>query len=451
MGVTVLIGAQWGDEGKGKLVDRLASQASLVVRYQGGNNAGHTIVHAGERHSFHLVPSGVLHDGVECALGPGVVIDPMVLRSEIEVLREKNIDTSRITVSPQAHLIMPYHVALDEARETWAVARERVAKASGDDSYSPQGVGKDASAIGTTRRGIGPAYTHKASRFGVRVEDLFDEVTLRDRIETAVGEVNLLLQHRFDHPVFSVDALVDQALSHASFFRGMLADTGDRIRQVVSQGGQVLLEGTQGAMLDLDHGTYPYVTSSSPVAGGACVGSGIGPKMVDRVIGVAKAYVTRVGGGPFPTELEGREGEVLVEAGNEFGTTTGRKRRCGWLDLVALKRAADINGITELAITKLDVLSGFDTVKAAVAYQYDGTESSRYPLLQSEFRVATPVYREFAGWSQPIASARSIDDLPENARVFLRAIEEFIGLPVTSAGVGSDRSAVVENVASGAA
>jgi adenylosuccinate synthase len=437
---TVLVGAQWGDEGKGKLVDLLAERAELVVRYQGGNNAGHTIVHAGETFAFHLVPSGVLHDGTVCALGNGVVVDPLVLRREVEGLAERGIDIGdRLRVSPHAHLIMPYHVALDDARETAAIAAERTGSAG-----RPAGVqAKDSAAIGTTRRGIGPCYADKTARRGVRVEDLFDEELLRARIAAALSETNVLLAH-YGHEGFSVDAVLDQARAHAAFFERYVADVGALVERVRERGGGVLLEGAQGTLLDVDHGTYPFVTSSSPVAGGAATGSGIGPTRIDRVIGVAKAYCTRVGAGPFPTELFDAVGDRLVERGGEFGTTTGRRRRCGWIDLVALRRAAQVNGLTELAITKLDVLSGFEQVGVCDSYDVDGAQVRDWPLLSRDVYRATANVELLPGWSEDIDAVSSVDDLPARARALIERIEQGVGVPVTFVGTGQDRASVVE-------
>ena len=439
MTVTVLIGAQWGDEGKGKLVDMMSAGASIVVRYAGGNNAGHTIVRDGEKFSFHLIPSGILHPGTVCALGNGVVIDPDVLQRELAGLRDAGIETSVLRVSPAAHLIMPYHVALDTAREAAAGLE------AGADGPLP---GRDGAAIGTTRRGIGPCYTDKTARRGIRVEDLFDETELRRRLEAAVSETNLLLAERYGAPTFDVDELYAQTLAHAEFFRPLVADVGELIAEAIEAGDDVLLEGAQGTLLDLDHGTYPFVTSSSPTAGGACTGAGIGPTAIDRVVGVAKAYTTRVGEGPFPTELiDDPIGDWLVEQGHEFGTTTGRQRRCGWLDLVALRHAVRVNGITELAITKLDVLSGLDEVKVCTAYEVDGVRSERMPITQARFRRATPVYVSLPGWRENISGARSLEALPVPARELLKLIARVSGAPVTEIGVGQDRTAIVRNVA----
>jgi adenylosuccinate synthase len=334
---------------------------------------------------------------------------------------------------------MPYHVALDEAREVAAIASERAGKPG-----EPAGVqAKDSAAIGTTRRGIGPCYADKTARRGVRVEDLFDAELLRSRIAAALSETNVLLGH-YGHEGFSVDAVVDQALAHAPFFRRYVADVGALAVHVAERGGDVLLEGAQGTLLDIDHGTYPFVTSSSPVAGGAATGSGIGPTRIDRVIGVAKAYCTRVGAGPFPTELFDEVGDQLVDRGGEFGTTTGRRRRCGWIDLVALRRAAQVNGLTELAITKLDVLSGFEQVGVCDSYDLDGGAIRDYPVLAGDLYRATANVQLLPGWSQDVASVRSWDELPSEARELLRRIEEAVGVPVTFVGTGQDRAAVIE-------
>ena len=436
MTVTVLVGAQWGDEGKGKLVDLLAEQAELVVRYQGGNNAGHTIVRGGETFAFHLIPSGVLHEGTLCALANGVVIDPQVLRREVEGLDVAGIDVrERLRISPAAHLIMPYHVALDEAREMAAIAGER--RGAPADT-----VGKDSAAIGTTRRGIGPCYADKTARRGVRVEDLFDVDLLRTRISAALSETNVLLGH-YGHEGFSVDAVLDQTIAHAEFFRPFVTDVGALIERIADRGGDVLLEGAQGTLLDIDHGTYPFVTSSSPVAGGACTGSGIGPGRIDRVIGVAKAYATRVGAGPFPTELFDATGDQLVDRGGEFGTTTGRRRRCGWIDLVALRRAAQVNGLTELAITKLDVLSGFERIGLADTYAVGDDTVTAWPTLTSDVLRATANVEYVDGWEQNVDAVRSLDELPEAAKVLLRRIQDAVGVPVTFVGTGQDRDAVI--------
>lgn len=431
MTVSILVGAQWGDEGKGKLVDLLSEQAQLVVRYAGGNNAGHTIVRDGEKFSFHLVPSGILHAGVTCALGNGVVIDPDVLRGELDGLKRRGIDATQLRVSGQAHLIMPYHVALDGASER--------------DAELP---GADGAAIGTTRRGIGPCYADKAARRGIRVEDLFDPSSLRTKLAAAVDAANVVLTGRYGHAAFDVDDLYVATLAHRELFAEMITDVGQMVWETIEAGDSVLLEGAQGTLLDLDHGTYPYVTSSTPVAGGACVGVGIGPTAIDRVIGVAKAYVTRVGEGPFPTELLDETGAWLVEHGREIGTTTGRTRRCGWLDLVALRYAVRVNGITELAITKLDVLSGLESIQVCTAYRIgDADPSERFPVTQHDFAAAIPSYQVLAGWSEPLDDVRSIDALPAAARQLVDLIEQYTGVPVTAVGVGPDRAAIADRTA----
>ncbi len=423
MPVTVLVGAQWGDEGKGKLVDRLCEDAQLVVRYQGGNNAGHTIVLDGVRHALHIVPSGALRPDVICALGNGVVINPQVLAAEVEGLVTAGVSLDgRFVVSPAAHLVMPYHVALDGAREQAA----------------------DGDGIGTTRRGIGPCYSDKAARLGIRIEHLFDRDALRRRIAAVLPEKNARLEELGSSERFDVDAVLEEVLPYAAFFEPMVADVGELVAATAAAGGRVLLEGAQGTLLDIDHGTYPYVTSSSPVAGGACAGIGIGPTLIDEVIGVAKAYATRVGEGPFPSELNEADGEYLRVRGGEVGTTTGRPRRCGWIDLVALRHACRLNGCTGLALTKLDVLSGLEEVRACVAYRLaDGSTVDRMPPLQSQFAAAEPVWQTFPGWSEDLAAIRSETDLPPAAREFVRFIHESVGVPIVAIGVGQDRDALV--------
>lgn len=423
----VVVGAQWGDEGKGKLVDLFAQRAELVVRYQGGNNAGHTIVHEGKKYAFHLIPSGVLHPNTSCALGNGVVVDASVLRGEIEELKARHIDLSgRFFVSAQAHLIMPYHVALDRAREDAASSSD---------------------AIGTTRRGIGPCYADKTARRGVRVEDLLSEDILLARITGALDETNALLEY-YGHQPFSADTVVEQMLTHAAFLKPFICDVGALVDRTLKAGNQVLFEGAQGAMLDIDHGTYPFVTSSSPVASGAAIGSGVGPTRIDRVIGVTKAYCTRVGAGPFPTELFGEEGERLAQRGCEFGTTTGRRRRCGWIDLVALRRSVQVNGLTELAITKLDVLSGFKRIGVCDAWSIEGRIVRDWPLLSSEVLKAQPQFEYLDGWDTDIDEVRELADLPDAARALVARIEQSVGVPVSYIGTGQDRAAIV-NLASG--
>ena len=433
----VIVGAQWGDEGKGKVVDLLAERAEMVIRFQGGNNAGHTIIRDGETFKFHLIPSGILYPGKTCAIGNGVVIDPRVLTSEIEGLRQRGIDVSGLRVSANAHLIMPYHVLLDTAGELKLGKLE----------------------IGTTRRGIGPCYADKASRIGIRVQDLLDEKILRKKILAALDEhrhaLNQLEVQRKKlkergAPEPQIDArldlhaIVEEYLTYGHRLEPYIADTARLCWDVLDRGGTVIFEGAQATMLDLDHGTYPFVTSSNPVAGAACVGAGVGPRDIEEVWGVAKAYATRVGAGPFPTELDDALGERLREAGGEFGTTTGRSRRTGWMDLVALRYAARLNSMSALCITKLDVLSGIDPLRVCTSYRHpEGAVFEEFPYHQSIIHEAEPVYAEFPGFDGDIGSCRRERDLPSEAREFLDAIADHIGVPIVLVGVGPDRDQIV--------
>jgi adenylosuccinate synthase len=412
MPATVIVGAQWGDEGKGKIVDLLAQSSDVVCRYQGGPNAGHTIVRDGERFALHHVPSGILYSGKTCVVGAGCVVDPGLLVGELEELEGRGIPTGGLRISGNAHLIMPWHVALDSASE------RRLGRLQ----------------IGTTRRGIGPAYADKAARLGIRVQDILDAKILRQKVETALAEKNKLLEEPLD-----AGAVAERTEEHAVRLRPYVADTSLLVDQALRRGERVLLEGAQGTLLDLDHGSYPFVTSSNPTAGFAATGIGIGPTRIDTVVGVAKAYVTRVGEGPFPTEIEGSDQARVRELGDEYGTTTGRERRCGWLDLVALRFAARVNGLTSLALTKLDVLSSFAQVPVCVRYRLpDGTETREFPAHQSDFHHARPVYETLRGWEEPIA-----DVLPNAARAYVEFVEEEVELEVTMVGTGADRTDVV--------
>jgi adenylosuccinate synthase len=412
MPATVIVGAQWGDEGKGKIVDLLAQSSDVVCRYQGGPNAGHTIVRDGETFKLHHVPSGILYGGKVCVVGAGCVIDPGLLVDELDGLEARGVATGGLRISGNAHLIMPWHVALDSASE------RRLGKLQ----------------IGTTRRGIGPAYADKAARLGIRVQDILDPKILRQKIETALVEKNKLLESPLD-----ADEVADRMEQHAVRLRPYVADTSLLVDQALRRGERVLLEGAQGTLLDLDHGTYPFVTSSNPTAGAAATGTGIGPTRIDTVIGVAKAYVTRVGEGPFPTEIEGPDQARVRELGEEYGTTTGRERRCGWLDLVALRFAARVNGLTALALTKLDVLSEFAEIPVCVRYRLpDGTETEEFPAHQSDFHHARPVYETLPGWREPVT-----DVLPEAARAYVAFVEEAVELEVTMVGTGAERESVV--------
>jgi adenylosuccinate synthase len=409
---TVIVGAQWGDEGKGKIVDLLAQSSELVCRYQGGPNAGHTIVSGGETFKLHHVPSGILYEGKISVIGAGCVVDPQLLVEEIDALEARGISTEGLRLSGNAHLIMPWHVASDSASE------RRLGRLQ----------------IGTTRRGIGPAYADKAARLGIRVQDVLDPKILRQKFETALAEKNRLL----DEPLEAGD-LADRMEECAARLRPYIADTSLLVERALKAGQKVLLEGAQGTLLDLDHGTYPFVTSSNPVAGAAATGIGIGPTRIESVIGVAKAYVTRVGEGPFPTEIEGPDQARVRELGEEYGTTTGRERRCGWLDLVGLRFAARVNGMTSLALTKLDVLSAFAEIPVCVRYRLpDGTETDEFPAHQSDFHHAQPVYETLPGWQEPLDGT-----LPPAAQRYVEFVEEGLELDVIMVGTGADREQVI--------
>jgi adenylosuccinate synthase len=409
---TVIVGAQWGDEGKGKIVDLLAQSSELVCRYQGGPNAGHTIVRDGETFKLHHVPSGILYEGKISVIGAGCVVDPRLLVEEIDGLEARGISTEGLRLSGNAHLIMPWHVAIDSASE------RRLGRLQ----------------IGTTRRGIGPAYADKAARLGIRVQDILDPKILRQKFETALAEKNLLL----DEPLEPGD-LADRMETCAARLRPHVADTSLLVERALKAGQKVLLEGAQGTLLDLDHGTYPFVTSSNPVAGAAATGIGIGPTRIESVIGVAKAYVTRVGEGPFPTEIEGPDQARVRELGEEYGTTTGRERRCGWLDLVGLRFAARVNGMTSLALTKLDVLSSFAEIPVCVRYRLpDGTETDEFPSHQSDFHHAKPVYEVLPGWQEPLDGS-----LPPAAQRYVEFVQDALELEVEMVGTGADRAQIV--------
>jgi adenylosuccinate synthase len=418
----VIVGAQWGDEGKGKVVDLLAERADAVIRFQGGNNAGHTIVRNGETWKFHLIPSGILYPGKTCVIGNGVVVDPKVLLTELDGLRARGVDVSGLKISANAHVIMPYHIILDHSGEA------RLGKLE----------------IGTTKRGIGPAYADKASRLGIRVQDMLDEKILKKKILSALEPKKALLRPYERDPDFGpqldLQRMTEDLLTFGHRLEQHIADTAALVWRALDDDKLVVFEGAQGALLDIDHGTYPFVTSSNPVAAAACTGSGIGPKDIDEVWGVAKAYSTRVGAGPFPSELHDATGELIRERGGEFGTTTGRARRTGWMDLVALRYAARINSLTALSITKLDVLSGFDRVKVCTRYRgEDDASFDTFPYHQSVLHHATAEYEELPGWREDISECRSIADLPQAARDYLDWIADQTGVPVTLVGVGPGR------------
>jgi adenylosuccinate synthase len=422
MPATVIVGAQWGDEGKGKIVDLLAQHSDFVCRYQGGPNAGHTIVCDGETFKLHHVPSGILSDGKICVVGAGCVVDPGLLVDEIDELERRGVTTAGLRVSGNAHLIMPWHVAIDSASE------RRLGKLQ----------------IGTTRRGIGPAYADKAARLGIRVQDILDPKILRQKFETALAEKNIVLERLHDAAPLQVDELAERMESCAQRLRPYVADTSLLVDQALKEGRRVLLEGAQGTLLDLDHGTYPFVTSSNPIAGAAATGTGIGPTRIDSVVGVAKVYVTRVGEGPFPTEIQGPDQQRVRELGREYGTTTGRERRCGWLDLVGLRFAVRVNGLTSLALTKLDVLSSFRELPVCTRYRLaDGTETEEIPAHQTDFHHARPVYETLPGWNEPLDSVEHLEGLPDAARRYVEYVEREVDVEVTMIGTGADRERVL--------
>jgi adenylosuccinate synthase len=421
MPAIVLLGAQWGDEGKGKATDLLGGRVDYVVRYQGGNNAGHTVVIGDAKYALHLLPSGILSPGVIPVIGNGVVVDPAVLLHEMAGLEERGVDTSRLLISASAHLITPYHVTLDKVSERF--------------------LGK--SKIGTTGRGIGPTYMDKVGRLGIRVQDLFDPSILRQKVEGALVNKNQVLVKVFNRRELEVDAITEELLQYAEPLRPHVADTALVLNDALDAGKTVLLEGGQGTLLDVDHGTYPFVTSSNPTAGGACTGSGIGPTRVSRVIGILKAYTTRVGSGPFPTELHDEWGERLRSVGGEVGVTTGRPRRCGWFDAPIARYATRVNGLTDIFLTKLDVLTGIERIPVCVAYEIEGQRITELPMTQTDFHHAKPVYEELPGWTEDISGARSIEDLPANAQAYVRYLEELSGAPISAIGVGQDRDATI--------
>ncbi len=418
----VIVGAQWGDEGKGKVTDLLAERAQAVVRFQGGNNAGHTIVRDGRAWKLHLIPSGILHKDTLCVIGNGVVIDPKVLIEELDELRRQGVDCGSLRISANAHLIMPYHLMLDHAGEA------KLGKLQ----------------IGTTRRGIGPCYADKAARLGIRVQDLLDEKILKKKIIAALDPKRLSLRPFAKDPLLDLQAMTEEYLTYGHRLESCIADTIRLVHEQLEAGNNVLFEGAQGALLDIDHGTYPFVTSSNPVAGAACVGAGVGPKHIDEVWGVMKAYGTRVGAGPFPTELHDSTADEIREKGGEYGTTTGRARRVGWLDLVALRYAVRINSLTALAVTKLDVLSGFDRIQVCTRYRgAEGAEFEDFPYHQTVLHHAEGEYTELRGWAEDITECREESELPAAARDYLQFIADFVGVPLALIGVGPGRDQVI--------
>ncbi|GLV78655.1 adenylosuccinate synthase [Streptomyces hygroscopicus] len=422
MPALVLLGAQWGDEGKGKATDLLGGSVDYVVRYQGGNNAGHTVVVGDQKYALHLLPSGILSPGCTPVIGNGVVVDPAVLLSELSGLADRGVDTSKLLISGNAHLITPYHTTLDKVSERFLGKRK----------------------IGTTGRGIGPAYADKINRVGIRVQDLFDESILRQKVEAALDSKNQVLAKLYNRRAIAVDQVVEELLGYADRLGGYVADTTLVLNNAIDQGQVVLFEGGQGTLLDVDHGTYPFVTSSNPTAGGACTGTGVGPTKISRVIGILKAYTTRVGAGPFPTELHDEDGEKLRTIGGERGVTTGRDRRCGWFDAVIARYATRVNGLTDFFLTKLDVLTGWERIPVCVAYEIDGKRVEELPYSQTDFHHAKPVYETLPGWSEDITQAKTFDELPKNAQKYVQALEEMSGAPISAIGVGPGRDETIQ-------
>jgi adenylosuccinate synthase len=421
MPAIVIVGAQWGDEGKGKATDTLGPRVDYVVKYNGGNNAGHTVVVNGEKYALHLLPSGILTPSCTPVIGNGVVVDLSVLFGEIEAMNERGVDCSRLLLSANAHLIPPYNRVIDKVTERFLGSRK----------------------LGTTGRGIGPTYADKMSRVGLRVQDLFDEHILRQKVAGALDQKNHLLVKVYNRRAITVEEVVEELMSYAERVRPMVRDTALELGQALDAGKTVLFEGGQATLLDVDHGTYPFVTSSNATSGGACTGAGVPPNRIDRIVGVAKAYTTRVGEGPYPTELLDESGEWLRRQGGEFGTTTGRPRRCGWYDAVVARYASRINGFTDIALTKLDVLSGLDRIPVCVAYDVEGTRHPEMPMTQTDFHHATPVYEYLDGWAADISGARTFDDLPKAAQQYVLALEELSGCRISVIGVGRERDATI--------
>ncbi|QCX78102.1 Adenylosuccinate synthetase [Streptomyces sp. YIM 121038] len=422
MPALVLLGAQWGDEGKGKATDLLGGSVDYVVRYQGGNNAGHTVVVGDQKYALHLLPSGILSPDCVPVIGNGVVVDPSVLLSELSGLNERGVDTSKLLISGNAHIITPYNVTVDKVGERFLGKRK----------------------IGTTGRGIGPTYADKINRTGIRVQDLYDESILKQKVEAALEQKNQLLTKVFNRRAIEAEQIVEQLLEHGENIKSYVADTTLILNNALDEDKVVLFEGGQGTLLDVDHGTYPFVTSSNPTAGGACTGTGVGPTKISRVIGILKAYTTRVGAGPFPTELFDADGEALRTIGGERGVTTGRDRRCGWFDAPIARYATRVNGLTDFFLTKLDVLTGWEQIPVCVAYEIDGKRVEELPYNQTDFHHAKPIYETLPGWSEDITKAKTFADLPKNAQAYVKALEEMSGAPISAIGVGPGRDETIE-------
>ncbi|REK60816.1 MAG: adenylosuccinate synthase [Brevibacillus sp.] len=421
MSTVVVVGTQWGDEGKGKITDYLAESAEVVARYQGGNNAGHTIIFDGNKYKLHLIPSGIFYKDKICVIGNGMVIDPKALVAELDYLHGFGFSTKNLKISDRAHVIMPYHIKLDSVEE------------------ESRGQNK----IGTTRKGIGPAYMDKAARIGIRIADLLDKDEFKRKLERNLAEKNRLLEKMYNTSGFDLNEILEEYLGYAEIIRPYVTDTSVVLNDAIDRGNRVLFEGAQGVLLDIDQGTYPYVTSSNPIAGGVTIGSGVGPTKINQVIGVAKAYTTRVGDGPFLTELTDATGDYIREAGFEYGTTTGRPRRVGWFDSVVVRHARRVSGITGLAVTKLDTLTGIDTLRICTAYEYNGQIIESFPASLNMLAKCKPIYEELPGWKEDITGVRSLNDLPENARHYVERITQLTGIPLSIFSVGPDREQTV--------
>lgn len=418
MASVVVVGTQWGDEGKGKITDYLSEKAEVVARYQGGNNAGHTIVFGGTKYKLHLIPSGIFYKDKICVIGNGMVIDPKALVEELKYLHDQGVDTSNLKISNRAHVILPYHIKLDIAEEE----------------------SKGANKIGTTKKGIGPAYMDKAARVGIRIADLLDREEFEIQLERNLKEKNRMFEKFYEVEGFTKEEILDEYFQYGQEIAHYVVDTSVVLNDALDEGKRVLFEGAQGVMLDIDQGTYPFVTSSNPIAGGVTIGSGVGPSKINHVVGVSKAYTTRVGDGPFPTELINEVGDRIREVGNEYGTTTGRPRRIGWFDSVVLRHARRVSGITDLSVNSIDVLTGIETLKICVSYKYRGELMKEFPASLKILAECKPVYEELPGWKEDITGVKSLDELPENARHYLERVSQLSGIPLTIFSVGPDRN-----------